>query len=172
MSPGRTGVLSRVPVASSRTEWARRQPDSRQGGTLPLTFLTTFRRSMKTRSMANRIPMVCIASQGTIHRPSPSPRDCLPSKPRVRAGPRSATSTQDATMLCVLRLRTVRRVTESPRRVDSTRFKPTFWSQREISIEKTVHSACSGDNKAGKACRRYCDAGGLGAAPAEDPCVV
>lgn len=100
-SPGRTGVLSSVPAASSSTERARRQPDRRQGGTLLLIFLTTFRRSRKTRSMANFMPKVCTASQGTIHMPSPSPRECLPSRPRVRASPRSATSTQ-ATMLCVL----------------------------------------------------------------------
>lgn len=133
VSPGRTCVFSSVPAASSRTERARRQPDRRHGGTLLLTFLTTFRRSRKTRSIANFMPKVCTASHGTIHRPSPSPSPHLPSRPRVRAGPRSATSTQ-ARVPCVLRLRTSRRMLGSLRCVTRSRIKRAFRSQEEIFI--------------------------------------
>jgi hypothetical protein len=89
--------------------------------------------------MANRIPKVCTASQGTIHRPSPSARGCLPSKPRVRAGPRSATSTC-ATMLCVLRFWTCRRGLEALRPIPRSRVNRSFLSQREICIMNGRHS--------------------------------
>src|ERR1700722_20789771 len=87
LSPGLVCVLRIVPEASSITECADRQAESRQGGTALLTFFTVLFRSRYTRSIGNLMPKVCTDSQGMIHRPSPAERLPRPSRPFLRAAP-------------------------------------------------------------------------------------
>jgi len=102
-------VLRMVPEASSSTECARRQPDTRQGRTSLLTFFTRILRSRYTRSMGNRMPKVWMASQGTIHKPSPEARLLRPSKPCCGSPARSATATEPASSTRRVRFKTFSR---------------------------------------------------------------
>jgi hypothetical protein len=93
MSPGCASFSRTAPAASSITEWATRQADSRHGRTFLRIFRIRYCLSRYTRSIANLIPKVWTASQGTIQRPSPGERLFRPNNPRERLAPLCATST-------------------------------------------------------------------------------
>jgi hypothetical protein len=67
-------VARSVPAGNSSTEDAKRQADSLRRGISQRIFITFLLLFRKTTSMANFMPKVWMASQGTIHNPSPGGR--------------------------------------------------------------------------------------------------
>jgi hypothetical protein len=105
-SPGLVPVCSITPAGSSRTECANKHIERRQGTMAFRSLRTRFFRSRYSTSIANRMPQVCTASQGTIHRPWPGAMLALPNNPFCRFGLESATSADSAKILSRVSFRT------------------------------------------------------------------